>query len=216
MRGHGRSFLVLLTSAAVSTLGVAQTPIRRTIPGVPRDTFIAWMVRLSNTGRWGGQDQLGTLNLITPAKRRAAAQSVRDGVSVSLASDLVAGPDSNAIRPMRFGLGVSRFDSTTSAAIDSITLLAHGYVYSHIDALSHFLFHDAMYNGFRRDQLTPEGAAKRGVEVMQTGIVTRGVLVDIPRVRAVPYLAAGDAVMPEDLELWESAWVCASRLETSF
>jgi kynurenine formamidase len=161
------------------------------------------MARLSNAGRWGDQDQLGTLNLITPAKRRAAAQSVREGISISLASDLVAGPDSNAIRPMRFGLAVSRFDSTTSAAVDSIALLAHGYVYSHVDALSHFLFRDRMYNGFGRDQLTPDGAKKLGIDAMQGGIIARGVLVDVPQLRGVPYLANGDAVTPEDLDLWE-------------
>ena len=77
---------------------------------IPRDTFTAWMSRLSNAGRWGAEDQLGTLNLITPAKRRAAAQGVRDGMPISLARDLVAGADSNAIRPMRFGLIVSRMD----------------------------------------------------------------------------------------------------------
>ena len=161
------------------------------------------MSRLSNAGRWGAEDQLGTLNLITPAKRRAAAQGVRDGMSISLARDLVAGPDSNAIRPMRFGLIVSRMDSTTTAALDSVVLLAHGYIYSHMDALSHFLFRDQMYNGFGRDQLVPEGAKKLGVEVMQAGIVTRGVLIDVPRLRGVPYLSNGDAVLPADLELWE-------------
>jgi kynurenine formamidase len=173
------------------------------IPQVPRDTFVAWMSRLSNAGRWGPQDQLGTLNLITAAKRRAAAQSVRDGVSISLARDLVAGPDSNAIRPMRFGLAVNRFDSTTSAAIDSLTILAHGYTYSHLDALSHFLYHDRMYNGFGRDQLAGEGAKALGIETMSAGVVTRGVLVDVPRLRGVPFLTNGEAVTPADLDLFE-------------
>lgn len=195
--------VALLASALLSSAAVAQSPTSPSPPRVPRDTFVAWMSRLSNAGRWGPQDQLGTLNFITPTKRRAAAQSVRDGISVSLASDLVAGPDSNAIRPMRFGLIVNRADSTTSAALDSISLLVHGYVYSHVDALAHFLFHEQMYNAFGRDQLTPDGARKLGIEVMQAGIVTRGVLVDVPRLRGVPYLANGDAVMPEDLELFE-------------
>ena len=191
--------LVLLSLVASSAgVGQAQTPTQ-----IPRDTFVAWMSRLSNAGRWGAQDQLGTLNLITPAKRRTAAQGVRDGLSISLARDLVAGPDSNAIRPMRFGLIVSRMDSTTTAALDSVVLLAHGYIYSHMDALSHFLFHDQMYNGFGRDQLVPEGAKKLGIEAMQAGIVTRGVLIDVPRLRGIPYLPNGDAVLPADVELWE-------------
>lgn len=192
----------VLLSLLASSASVGQTPVP--VPMlIPRDTFVAWMSRLSNAGRWGAMDQLGTLNLITPAKRRAAAQGVRDGMSISLARDLVAGPDSNAIRPMRFGLIVSRMDSTTTAALDSVVLLAHGYVYSHMDALSHFLFRDRMYNDFAREQLVPEGAKKLGIEVMQAGIVTRGVLIDVPRLRGVPYLSNGDAVMPADLELWE-------------
>jgi kynurenine formamidase len=201
MTMRSSSCAALLTLIASST-AVGQTPTQSPLR-IPRDTFVAWMSRLSNAGRWGAVDQLGTLNLITPAMRRAAAQTVRDGISISLARDLVAGPDSNAIRPMRFGLAVNRFDSTTSAAIDSISLLAHGYIYSHLDALSHFLFHNQMYNGFARDQLSPEGATKLGVEVMQAGIVARGVLVDVPRLRGIPYLSNGDAVLPADLELWE-------------
>ena len=105
----------VLLSLITSSASVGQTP--RTPMRIPRDTFVAWMSRLSNSGRWGAADQLGTLNLITPAKRRSAAQGVRDGVSISLSRDLVAGPDSNAIRPMRFGLMVSRMDSTTTAAL---------------------------------------------------------------------------------------------------
>jgi len=197
MRRRSLSLGILLSASAA--VGSAQPRATQ----MPRDTFVALMSGLSNAGRWGAQDQFGTLNLITPAKRRAAAQSVRDGVSISLARDLVAGPDSNAISPMRFGLAVYRFDSTTEAAIDSLTLLAHGYAYSHIDALSHFLFHDRMYNDFGRDQLTGEGAKKLGVETMQAGIVTRGVLIDIPRLRGMPYLINGDAVTAADLELWE-------------
>lgn len=196
------SFAVLWALGLASAVAAAQTPTHAPAL-VSRDTFDLWMSRLSNAGRWGAHDQLGTLNLITPARRRAAIQSVRDGLTISLARDLVAGPDANAIQPMRFGLGVHRFDSTTSAAIDSLTLLAHGYIYSHIDALAHFLYRDQMYNGVRRDQLTPAGARMLGIETMQAGIVSRGVLIDVPKLRGVPYLADGDAVTPEDLNLWE-------------
>lgn len=197
--------MLRLTVAAAFLTPLLASPVTPQPARVPRDTFIVWMTRLSNAGRWGARDQLGTLNLITPEKRRAAAQSVRDGVSISLAADLVAGPDSDAISPMRFALAVVQFDSTTSAAIDSVALLAHGYVYSHIDALAHFVFRNQMYNGFRVDELRPEGARKLGVEAMQAGIVSRGIIVDIPRLRGVPYLGNGDAVTPGDLERWEQS-----------
>ncbi|MCZ2151715.1 MAG: hypothetical protein LC126_28565 [Bryobacterales bacterium] len=54
---------------------------------VTKATVDKWMKELSNWGRWGKEDQMGTVNLITPAKRRQAAGLVRDGVSVSLAHD---------------------------------------------------------------------------------------------------------------------------------
>jgi kynurenine formamidase len=180
----------------------AQAPAAAPL-SVPRDTFNAWMTRLSNAGRWGAQDELGTLNLITAEKRRVAAQSVRDGISISLASDLVAGPDPNAWLPFHLRVAVFPLDSTTSAAIDTITLFAHGYAFSHVDALSHFVYQDRLYNGFARDQLAPEGARKLGIEVMQAGIVTRGVIVDIPRLKGVEYLQPGLAVTAGDLEQWE-------------
>jgi len=197
------SYVIAIASTFLASVAAAQTPASAGPAQVPRDTLVAWMSRLSNAGRLGAQDQLGTLNLITPAKRRAAAQSVRDGVSISLASDLVAGPDSNALSPMRFGLLVSQVDSLSFAAVDTVAFLIHGYAYSHIDALSHFLVQGQMYNGVGRDQLTPQGAKRLGIEAMQSGIVTRGVLIDVPRLRGVPFLANGDAVTPADLELWE-------------
>jgi kynurenine formamidase len=203
MRPHILFTLTAVALFSARPTAVAQTPAPTAAMQIPRDTFVAWMSRLSNTGRWGAQDQLGTLNLITPAKRRAAAQSVRDGVSISLSSDLVAGPDSNALRPLRFGLLVNRVDTLSSAAVDTLAFLIHGYAYSHIDALSHFLVAGQMYNGVGRDQLTPEGAKRLGVEAMQSGIVTRGVIIDVPKLRGVPYLVNGDAVTPADLELWE-------------
>lgn len=182
---------------------LAQAPAAAASLSVPRDTFNTWMERLSNTGRWGAQDQLGTLNLITAAKRRAAAQSVRDGVPVSLANDLVAGPDPNAFLPFRLGVSVYRFDSTTVAAIDSIALLAHGYAFSHIDALSHFAVRDRLYNGVPRDQLAPDGARTLGVEAMRAGVIARGVIVDVPRLKRLAYLPPGTAVTVADLEAWE-------------
>lgn len=202
---HTTTRWLVMAAACCAPAAIALPQGERTgaVQTVPRDTFNAWMAQLSNAGRWGAQDQLGTLNLITPAKRRAAAQSVRDGVSISLASDLVADADPNAFLPFRLRVAVIPFDTTTVAAIDSITLLAHGYAFSHIDALSHFAFHDRLYNRFARDALAPDGARTLGIQVMGSGIVTRGVIVDIPRLRGVPYLRPGDAVTVADLEAWE-------------
>ncbi len=202
MRFMALRAMVLLVVIAYVAPAAAQAPAARST-AVPRDTFNTWMARISNSGRWGAQDELGTLNLITPAKRRAATQSVRDGITISLANDLVAGPEPNAFAPFRLRVAVSRFDSTTSGAIDSIAILAHGFAFSHLDALSHFVYRGQLYNGVGRDQIAPEGARRLGIEVMRAGIVTRGVLVDIPRLKGIPFLPAGQSVTPADLDAWE-------------
>ena len=194
------TFLLLAITHPQPTVGQTGPGARAT---VPRDTFNTWMARLSNAGRWGAQDELGTLNLITPAKRRAAAQSVRDGITISLASDLVAGPEPNAISPFRLRVAVNRFDSTTSLAIDSIAILAHGFAFSHLDALSHFIFRGQLYNGVASTQLSSDGARRLGIETMRTGIVSRGVIVDIPRLKGIPFLPAATSVTPADLDAWE-------------
>lgn len=122
------------------------------------------------------------------------AQAPVAAASLMVPRDTFDGPDPNAFHPFRLGVVVSRLDSTTVAAIDSIALLAHGYAFSHIDALSHVAFRERLYNVMPRDQLAPEGARTLGVEAMRGGIVTRGVIVDIPRLKRLAYMPAGTAV----------------------
>lgn len=186
---------------AVSPL--AQTPVVPAPLPVPRDTFYVWMARLSNAGRWGADDELGTLNLITPAKRRAAAQSVRDGITVSMEREVVAGPDSAALFPFRLRAYTRRFDSTVTAAADSLWVIAHGVQRTHLDALSHVAYRDRFYNDVPLEQLSPVGARRLGLQAMQRGIITRGVLVDLPRLRNVEFLPPGTAVTAADLQQWE-------------
>jgi len=138
------------------------------------------MARLSNAGRRGKEDQLGTLNLVTRAKRGDAAQSVRDGVSMSLASDVLARPGPNVAVPMRFFLETIHVDAALTCAVDAMMVVAHGFSSTHLDALSHVVYRGRMNNGVPRDRPTPEGAKALGVETLQAGIVTRGVLVDLP------------------------------------
>ena len=169
---------------------------------VSADVLRAWMAEVSNHGRWGADDQLGTLNLITPAHRLAAVDLVVDGVTVSLAHDLIAGPDENAIRPLEVEHIPFRGDPT-SGALDRVDILYHGYAYSHLDALSHFAFDGSFYNGFGLETVSTEGASSLGVENIGDGIVTRAVLIDIPRLRGVDYLDLGDVVTVTDLEAGE-------------
>jgi len=142
------------------------------------------------------------LNLITPAKRQAAAALVRDGVTVSLAHDLSAGPNINAIRPMKLDYSVGPRGVVT-VMLDELGILYHGWAYSHVDALSHFAFDSTFYNGFGLDILSETGASHLGIDAMRNGIVTRGVLIDVPRLRGVDHLEPGEFITSDDFEAWE-------------
>src|SRR5215831_1798573 len=75
----------------------SQTPPQRTI--ATEADFQRAMKELSNWGRWGANDELGAANLITPAKRKQAVTLAREGVSISLAHDIVqeTAPDAPTI-----------------------------------------------------------------------------------------------------------------------
>ena len=160
------------------------------------------MQSISNWGRWGKEDQLGTLNLITPDKRKQAAAEVKEGVSISLSYNAI-------IRPM-FGSHpfVHRMTKTgqmpgSTGAEDIYSVQFHGFTVTHLDALCHLFFGEKMYNGFPIDGVTDQGAQKLSVTTMKNGIFTRGVLMDFPRLFEVDYLKAGRPIYPGDLDAWE-------------
>jgi len=171
-------------------------------PVVPAAEYERWQSTLSNWGRWGKEDQLGALNLITPAKRKAAAALVRDGISVSLASNASTQKDLDVPCPAEWAM----VSATQGAATDRIAYpCIHGAGATHIDSLAHIFFKGQMWNGFQAtERVTREkGAGFGSVLVMKDGIVTRAVLYDIPRLKGVPYLEPGTRIYPEDLEAWE-------------
>jgi hypothetical protein len=87
---------------------------------------------------------------------------------------------------------------------DTYRVSYHGYAHSHMDGLCHMLYQDKTYNGYlRADALTENGCAKLGIENLKTGVITRGVLIDIPRLKGVPYLEPSTPVYIEDIEAWE-------------
>jgi kynurenine formamidase len=176
--------------------------------GMTRAQFDALFTQVNNAGRWGAEDERGTLNLITEEVRREAAREVRQGVSVSLARELVPGPIP-AAEPMELEF-VRVPDSQLGPADDSVSwtaerfrLLYHGWGFTHVDALSHMSYHGRAYNdeALRRH---PDGSPVRNaVRQMRDGIVSRGVLVDVPRLRGVPYLEGRAVITVQDLERWE-------------
>ena len=159
-----------------------------------------WQRELSNWGRWGQDDEMGALNLITPAKRREAAGLVRDGITISLAVD--ANEMKSADNPNPYERVVTTVGPPY--AMDRIAVNYHGAAHTHIDALSHRLFDGKMFNGFSAAEVTREdGAKKESIYSAHAGIVTRGVLMDIPALKGVSALEPGTRIFIEDLEAWE-------------
>ena len=161
-----------------------------------------WMKELSNWGRWGKDDQKGTLNLITPAVRQRAAALVRAGISVSLArtDSTEAAPDNKPA----FGhvMLITGANPSAQFAMDRYTEEYHGSGITHLDALCHMIGGATLFNGFPRESVTAAGAAKLDVLNFKDGIFTRGVLMDIPRLKGVPFLEPGQPIYPEDLDAW--------------
>jgi kynurenine formamidase len=157
-----------------------------------------WMTELSNWGRWGKEDQLGAINLITPAKRKQAAALVKEGVSVSLARDAEKERAADNPRPYEHTITL-----TPQFSLDALAIFYHGYAHTHLDALCHVCYQGKMYNGFSQEEVTQEGAARLSIHNLKQGIFTRGILMDLARLKGVAYLEPGTPIYPEDLEAWE-------------
>jgi kynurenine formamidase len=157
---------------------------------------------LSNWRRWGEQDQLGTLNLITAKKRAAAAALVRSGRVVSCARPIPTEPGPSNPEP-----AVHRMIGTHSDGwgADSFSLASHGYATTHLDALCHIFYEGRLYNGYSSERVTPQGAFELSVDFLRHGIVSRGVLLDVPAAKGKAWLEPGEPIHPADLEQAEDS-----------
>ena len=166
--------------------------------------FDALFAELDNTGRWGDDDALGTLNLLTPSHVVAAAATVHSGrtVTLSLPVNTVAGPDnpSPAIHYMSIGHDDVIGEGDGRFATDFLGIDFHGESQSHVDALSHVSYRGRLYNRRPIDRVKTSGADVHTVDDYRNGIVGRGVLVDIARHRNVPWLLPGEYVTAKELE----------------
>jgi len=176
---------------------------------VTLETLERWEDELSNWGRWGPQDQKGTLNLITPEKARQAAALVQEGETVTLQHfvTLEQSLDSQTFGPTEHRM--SRLDPVTGEptfALDEIQFSLHDGMLSHVDALCHYRKEiDGQYvifNGYPQN-LTATGCVDLAIDRMGTSYVTRGVLVDIPLMRGVEWLDPSTPIYVSDLEAWE-------------
>lgn len=88
---------------------------------------------------------------------------------------------------------------------DYFAIAPHGLATSHLDALCHIFYRGRAFNGVLPSEVTSTGANRLSIDVARDGIVSRGVLLDIPRLRGAPYLEPGDAITSDDLERAETA-----------
>ena len=172
-------------------------------PLVSQAQYDRWIDELSNWGRWGPDDELGAFNLVTPARRAAAAALVTEGFTVSLASDAQTRESLDNPCPIEW----SMVRASRSSASDTVAYpCIHGPGTTHLDAFAHIFFDGKMWNGYDVEGLVTmeEGATKNSILAMKDGIVTRGVLYDIARLKGVLYLEPGTRITVADLEAWEA------------
>ncbi|MET7637668.1 cyclase family protein [Streptomyces sp. NPDC005438] len=165
----------------------------------------AMFQRCSNWGRWGDDDQAGTLNLITPEKRREAAGLVRSGRSGSFTRPLSKVRDEVNVRPLYHHMTTSAHNRYIGAH-DWVGISCHGLANTHLDALSHSEFEGKVYNGRDwKDTWTFEGMAWCDITAQVQGIVTRGVLLDVATAHGGQWIDTEDYVTVADLERAEES-----------
>lgn len=169
--------------------------------------FRALFERCSNWGRWGPDDERGTLNLISPEHTVRAARLVHEGFTVSCAWPVNTLADVENSAPavhlmVRAGDVVEQWP--TRSVADYLAVAPHGYAHSHLDALCHYSWQNRMYNNRPMSQVTSMGALANSITIGQHGIVSRGVLLDIPPLEGAEWLEPGTAILPSDLEAAEA------------
>ncbi len=196
----------LLVAATIVAVGACSEGEAQGDPSgeVSKAQYDTWMSELSNWGRWGDDDELGALNLVTAAKRVAAAGLVETGRVVSMARtmtvDRLENPDDASANrlPVLVGSVRSVFDMNTEGGYfwERYEIEYHGGTVSHLDALCHVAYDGKVYNGrsFEDVASTEDGCTALGIINLQDGLVTRGVLIDMP----------GKAVRRKDVEAWEA------------
>jgi kynurenine formamidase len=187
---------------------------RNGAPQPSAEEVIGYFDDLSNWGRWGVDDRLGTLNLITPHIRQSAAGLVEAGAVVPLSYDIdPENPDPlhSGIGVIQRFMGIGEFEHHAGRGVcrvDAVTeyvgLSAHGGN-THVDGLGHYSWDGKNYNGFDVAENTTSigGSKKLSVHQACEGIVGRGVLLDMCALHGVEWLEPGHAISPDELRAAE-------------
>ena len=166
-----------------------------------KDEVLAYLKEDNNWGRWGDDDQKGAVNMVTDQKRAAAARLVRTGKAVSLSREFPKLPAGNNPTPAIHYMKRNLRGEAGGSAVDYYGISYHGTATTHLDALCHVWDHNGMWNGADpMDVITFDGAEWGSIEQWQEGIITRGVLLDVPKHRGEPYVTQESPVHGWELE----------------
>jgi kynurenine formamidase len=158
---------------------------------------------VSNWGRWDDGGERGALNHLTPARVAAAARLVRSGTTITLSQPLETEARPDVPEPADHHMTMLPGDD--GFAKDYVGVDYHNDGQSHIDAFCHVAFGGFLFDGSPASSVTAQGARAGTIDVLKDGLVGRGVLVDVPRTRGVPWVEPGEHVFREDLEAAEQA-----------
>ena len=193
-----------LCSVVLLACGLGVALIGQTPPRAPRNAaeFDELFQRVSNWGRWGKDDQLGSANLVTPAKRKQAIALAKDAVSVSLAHNPLTERAEDNASPFEHSM-----NPTVSRPLQLSWTPTKCPITGTRTATSMPSATSCTWTARTTDTPAPmwkeKGCAKLSIDNLKNGIITRGILLDIPRLKNLPYLDPGAAVYTEDLEAWE-------------
>lgn len=168
------------------------------------EDFRALGRRVSNWGRWGADDERGTLNHITPERLVAAGGLIRQGKVFDLGipfDDQGPQPGGGRINPVHLMSQTGDrqlFPGGFQYADDYIFMPLQGA--SQWDALAHVYYDGQIYNGFPASEVTVVGAFRGAIDKIAKGVAGRGVLLDIARLKGVEWLEMGEVITPDDLE----------------
>ena len=168
------------------------------------EDFRALGARLRNWGRWGDDDERGTVNLVTPERLVAAAALVRQGKVFDLGIPFdengpqPGGGRINPVHLMSQTGDTQVFPGGFKYADDYIFMPLQGA--TQWDSLAHVYYDDQLYNGFPASDVTVVGAFHDTIDKIAKGVAGRGVLLDIARLKGVDWLEAGYVITPDDLE----------------
>jgi hypothetical protein len=180
-----------------------------TAPPLTIEQVNKWETELSNWGKWGPDDERGSLNYVTTQKTAEASRLVKDGVVVTLArfASLEKAADNfNFGETKHWMTNVDPQTGRVRGALDGVTYGIHDGTNSHLDALCHYALPSAsgpvVFNNHPQN-LDVKGCKQNGIDRMGPGIATRAILVDMPLLKGVEYLEPGTPVLISDLEAWE-------------